>query len=40
MLPITVLDSSTESMEEGTGYAVFIAEFLSLNYSGLFLEIW
>jgi hypothetical protein len=37
MLPITVLDSSVESMEEEPGYAVFITELLSLNNLCTFL---
>jgi hypothetical protein len=37
MLPITVLDSSAESIEEETEYAVFITEFCSLNNPCTFL---
>ena len=38
MLPITVLDSSVESMEEETGYAVFITKLFSLNNLCTFLR--
>jgi hypothetical protein len=38
MLLITALDSSTEAIEEGSGYAMHIMELLSLNNPCTFLE--
>jgi hypothetical protein len=37
MLPLTVLDSSAGSLEEETGYAVFITKFYSPTNPCIFL---